>query len=235
MILQISRMTEGLYKTEGPESGIFDIPDVCGEQTNKFCNKIPKTQVRCDFQNGGGWTVILRRKKDVPQQVNFNCSWADYERGFGDLNTEFWYGLRNIHCLTVREEVELRIEVRQENGTGQIWTYGYFEVDGPETNYTLHIGQAQGPSDGQDNMAYHNGMQFSTNDRDNDVWSRHCVNEGSGTGWWYNKCYRTILTGGHGTSWLRWLNEQGRFTYYPLAEMRLRPKNCKVTEEQSCN
>ena len=69
-----------------------------------------------------------------------------YERGFGDLNTEFWYGLRNIHCLTTREEVELQIEVRQNDGTGQVWTYGYFVVDGPENNYTLHIGQAEGPS-----------------------------------------------------------------------------------------
>ena len=80
--------------------------------------------------------------------VSFNHSWADYERGFGDLNTEFWYGLRNIHCLTEREEVELQIELRQNDGTGQVWTYGYFEVDSPETNYTLHIGQAQGPSRG---------------------------------------------------------------------------------------
>ena len=88
-----------------------------------------------------------------------------------NLNTEFWYGLRNIHCLTEREEVELQIEVRQDNGTGQVWTYGYFEVDGPETNYTLHIGQAQGSSGVYDSMAEHNGMQFTTTDRDNDIYT----------------------------------------------------------------
>ena len=27
-------------------------------------------------------------------------SWTDYEEGFGDLNTEFWYGLKTIHFLT---------------------------------------------------------------------------------------------------------------------------------------
>ena len=171
----------------------------------------------------------------MPQLVPFNRSWADYERGFGDLNTEFWYGLRNIHCLTEREEVELQIELRQDDGTGEVWTYGYFEVDGPETNYTLHIGQAKGSSSGHDSMAFHNGMQFSTNDRDNDILNGQCASLYGGNGWWYSNCYRALLTGNHGNSWLHWRNNQGALLYYPFAEMKLRPKNCKITEEQSCN
>ena len=167
-ILQISQITKDVLKTDLPEGGIFDIPDVCGENTNSFFKDIPKTQARCDFEDGGGWMVILRRNANVTQKVNFVLPWADYERGFGDLNTEFWYGLHNIHCLTNQEEVELQIEVRQNDGTGQVWTYGYFfVVDGPENNYTLHIGQAQGPSSGVNSMVYHDGMQFSTTDRDN--------------------------------------------------------------------
>ena len=221
-----------MYKTEGPESGTFDIPDVCEGQTNTFFKETPKTQARCDFQNGGGWTVILRRRRNVTQQVNFIRQWADYERGFGDLNTEFWYGLRNIHCLTEREEVELQVEVRLDNGTGQVWTYGYFEVDGPETNYTLHIGQAQGPSDGQDNVSPHNGMQFTTTDRDNDLWPSNCASTyGGGSGWWFNNCYTLLLTGSHNPRRLHWWNR--RQIYYPFAEMRLRPKNCKTIE--TCN
>ena len=162
--------------------------------------------------------------------VNFNHLWADYERGFGDLNTEFWYGLRNIHCLTEREEVELQIEVRLDNGTGQVWTYGYFEVGGPETNYTLHIGQAQGPSNGFDSMAYHNGMQFTTTDRDNDVASSNCASSVGGSGWWYKNCYRSLLTGIHGSVRLYWRHRYNSGTIYPFAEMKLRPKNCKPTE-----
>ena len=54
-------------------------------------------------------TVILRRKHDVPQLVNFIRSWDEYVHGFGDLNTEFWYGLRNIHCLTSRQQVDLQL------------------------------------------------------------------------------------------------------------------------------
>ena len=171
-----------MLKTDQPEGGIFDISDVCGENTNSFFKDIPKTQARCDFEDGGGWMVILRRNANVTQKVNFVLPWADYERGFGDLNTEFWYGLRNIHCLTNQEEVELQIEVRQEDGTGQVWTYGYFVVDEPENNYTLHIGQAQGPSSGVNSMVYHDGMQFSTTDRDNTPYKSRCANNYGGTG-----------------------------------------------------
>ena len=37
--------------------------------------------------DGGGWVVIQRNKND--SLVNFNRKWADYEKGFGDFNTEF--------------------------------------------------------------------------------------------------------------------------------------------------
>ena len=160
--------------------------------------------------------------------VSFNRPWADYEGGFGDLNTEFWYGLRNIHCLTEREEVELQIEVTKDDGTGQLWTYGYFEVDGPETNYTLHIGQAQASSGGQDSMAYHNGMQFTTTDRHNDLRSSNCASSSGGSGWWFKSCYQSLLTGFHSPRRTIWWS-----AYYPFAEMRLRPKSCKTIE--TCN
>ena len=166
--------------------------------------------------------------------VSFNRLWADYEGGFGDLNTEFWYGLRNIHCLTEREEVELQIEVRKDDGTGQLWTYGYFEIDGPETNYTLHIGQAQGPSGGFNSMAYHNGMQFTTTDRDNDMrTSGNCASFFGGSGWWFKNCYHSLLTGSHSSRKLNWWYRSNYNRYYPFAEMRLRPKNCKTIE--TCN
>lgn len=58
-----------------------------------------KTSAYCDMiTEGRGWTVIQRNKNG--SLVNFNRSWNDYEKGFGDLNTEFWYGLYPISCLT---------------------------------------------------------------------------------------------------------------------------------------
>ena len=76
-----------VFGTDQPKNGIFDIPDMCWEQQpNSFIVDSPTTQARCDFEDGGGWLVILRRKADVQQQVNFNHSWDEYEQGFGDLN-----------------------------------------------------------------------------------------------------------------------------------------------------
>ncbi len=38
----------------------------------------------------------------------------------------------------------MRIDLTATNGTKFYWTYGLFTIDGPETNYTLHIGEAVG-------------------------------------------------------------------------------------------
>ena len=214
-----------------PEKNIYSIPEVCGKDTNSFIDDISTTRARCDFKNGGGWIVILRRNASLTHE-NFSRSWDDYERGFGDMNGEFWYGLRNIHCLTTREDVELQIEVRKSDDS-QVWTYGQFVVDGPEYNYTLHIGQAVGPSSGYDSMAYHNGMQFSTTDRDNDLSSSHCANGYGKAGWWYKNCFHSALTGTHSPARLYWRRRVNSAAYYPFAEMKLRPKSCNV--EESCN
>ena len=200
---------------------------MCGKDTNSFIDDISTTRARCDFKDGGGWIVILRRNASLTHE-NFTRSWDDYERGFGDMNGEFWYGLRNIHCLTTRVDVELQIEVRHNDSSGQFWTYGQFVVDGPEYNYTLHIGQAVGPSSGYDSMAYHNGMQFTTTDRDNDMHSSNCASIFGKGGWWYKNCHHSQLTGRHSPRQLYWRHEN-----YPFAEMKLRPKSCKV--EESCN
>ena len=137
----------------------------------------------------GGWIVIQRR---VPNgTVNFYRGWKDYEEGFGDLDSEFWYGLRNIHCLTTRESVELRIDLQDEQGNKVTWVYQQFSVDGPDQKYRLHIGQGTGtPSGSYDAIAGSfslNNTSFSTFDRDSDTWkSGNCAaivtREDGGTG-----------------------------------------------------
>ena len=82
-------------------SGQYEISDVCG--VHLFGNN-GKTEVLCDMETDkGGWIVIQCRVTNGT--VNFTRGWKDYEEGFGDLDSEFWYSLRNIHCLTTRERV----------------------------------------------------------------------------------------------------------------------------------
>ena len=198
-----------------PANGIYEISHVCGDKPHVFHTSIPALQARC---SNGGWTVILRRKADVSQQVNFNRTWNDYKHGFGDLNTEFWYGLRNIHCLTTRQQVDLHIVLKYANGTEHTYIYQYFKVDGPEDKFTLHVGQRQ-PGPGRDNMAYHNGRPFSTYDKDNDASSSNCAHDIGG--WWFGSCYQSALTQIHSN--IYWYRASSTINY---VEMKVRPKQC---------
>ena len=83
-------------------SGQYEITDVCST-VSSFGNP-GKVKARCDMETDkGGWIVIQCRVTNGT--VNFTRGWKDYEEGFGDLDSEFWYSLRNIHCLTTRERV----------------------------------------------------------------------------------------------------------------------------------
>ena len=198
-------------------------------------------EARCDMDTeNGGWTVIQRR---VPNgTVNFTRGWCDYENGFGDLEGEFWYGLTNIHYLTSREDVELRIDMIMEDDGSQLsWTYQTFTVAAASDKYRLTIGGGQGP--GRDAMAIQNGQQFSTYDNDNDqLGSTNCGFTHQG-GWWYNRCYLANLNGPHETpttpgveqrfARLIWNDE----TYRDVAgvEMKIRAKGCILdTDSDAC-
>ena len=217
----------------GFASGVYDIRNVCSSDA------LPQTSIHvmCDIDtDGGGWTVILRRKKNINLHVNFNRTWNEYENGFGNLNTEFWIGLKNIHCLTTRDDVDLLIELRQAGGSAMTWIYRKFKVDGSNEKYRLHIGEAEGPQDGFDAMAVSNEMMFTTVDDDNDN-HRHfnCAEIIGGGGWWYNNCDTVRLTGLHQTRLLIWHDGTSERHYYQDVEMKIRPKSCQpYSQDEHC-
>ena len=198
-----------------PASGVYGISDVCGGKVHSFHENILTQQARCNVDDGG-WTVIMRRKSNITPQVNFSRNWNEYVQGFGDLNTEFWYGLRNIHCLTTRQQVQLKFQLNFTNGTSFLWTYNHFVVDRPEDEYTLHIGQAEGPS-AFDTMAYNNGAPFSAYDNDNDVKAGNCAVERGG-GWWHKNCNHCGVTRPRPRIWPD--------LYLDYVEMKVRSKLC---------
>ena len=134
--------------------------------------------------------MILKRNTSVSSRVNFTHTWNEYVQGFGDLNSEFWYGLRNIHCLTSRQSVDLKLLLSFTNGTTFEWTYQYFVVDRRESRYILHIGQAIGPGT-YDTIAYNNGSPFYTYD---DNSSSNCAAQRAGGSWWYKTCNHCEIT-----------------------------------------
>ena len=80
-----------------------------------------------------------------------------------------------------------------------------------------------------DSLSYHNGMKFSTYDRDNDQSSRgNCPSYHKGA-WWYKYCYRSNLNGRYlkagdtsdkGIAWKYWKNNNRSLK---KAEMKIRP------------
>jgi len=93
--------------------------------------------------------------------------------------------------------------------------YDTFLVESEASNYTLRVAQYSGNAG--DSLGYHNGVMFSTYDRENDLargvaWE-HCANFLAG-GFWYNECFRAgmTVTKGHGSdfSWYGLPRDVGR-------------------------
>ena len=175
------------------------------------------TTVYCDMTtDGGGWIVIQRNKKN--SLVDFNKNWTDYETGFGDLNTEFWYGLETIDCLTQRGQWEMRVDYQKNDNTWSYLHYNQFSVGSVSEEYPLSVGGFTGAGTDwfNDQSHPHNGMKFSTPGNDNDKSSsRHCAAEYK-SGWWYHSCYYIDI------------NQQPPDVRYDVlfSEMKIRPKDC---------
>ncbi|XP_028391550.1 uncharacterized protein LOC114516313 isoform X2 [Dendronephthya gigantea] len=145
----------GLYRTGARMDGVYTIdPDGQGS-----------FQVRCDMTTErGGWTVFQRRQDG---NKKFCLRWSNYKAGFGDLNGEFWLGLDKIHRLWKSGQNVLRVDLMDFNGAERYAKYGKFSVADESDKYRLNIGNYSG--DAGDSLAYHNQMQFTTKDSDNDA------------------------------------------------------------------
>ena len=167
----------------------------------------------CDMiTDGGGWIVIQRNKQY--STLSFNKNWIDFEKGFGDLNAEFWYGLEQIHCITQRGQWEMRVDYQN---TDKIWSYLHytnFSVGSANEGYPLTADGFTGI--GGDYFATHHKMKFSTTDNDQDNWSINCASNYK-SGWWYNRCRKINLNGQP--------PEVNNVRVY-FSEMKIRPKNC---------
>ncbi|XP_039439957.1 microfibril-associated glycoprotein 4-like [Culex pipiens pallens] len=149
--------------------------------------------VFCDqaYENGD-WVVIQNR---YAGSVHFYRGWADYERGFGNMNGEFWLGLQKIHELTYSRRYVLHVLLEDWEGIRAVARYSDFLMTGPEEGYELRsLGNYSGNAG--DAMSYNLGMKFSTFDNDNDPVTSNCaVNLKSA--WWFRACSLGNLNGLH--------------------------------------
>ena len=212
---------DNLYFLTKKLSGIYQMQCWCGGIWST-------TSVFCDTQTAdGGWTVIQRRKDG---SVDFNRPWSDYEKGFGDLSGEFWYGLKSMNCLTQTGQWELRVDFEFQNKTRSYLHYNVFKVGSATDEYPLTI---SGFTDITPTNPFatvpHNGQKFSTYDNDNDKSNDNCAAQVGRTknngGWWYYKCWDINPNDNYDSS--KYTMYLAGTWYNPRwIEMKIRPLNC---------
>ncbi|XP_029285551.1 LOW QUALITY PROTEIN: angiopoietin-related protein 3 [Cottoperca gobio] len=188
---------------------VNDLPKDCSELFTKGetdsgiyvvkPNQSEPFNVYCEMGSDGGSTVIQRR---IDDSVDFDQTWDKYEKGFGDLEKDFWLGLKKIHSFTQQGVYILRVDL-EDWKEGKHWAEYRFSLEGPFKGYSLQVSNFSG--DLPDSMAKSTGMRFSTTDRNNDNHQNsNCTRSYTG-GWWFNACRETNLNGR-----FLWLRAKGR-------------------------
>ena len=184
--------------------------------------------VRCDMStDNGGWTVFQRR---VDATVDFDRGWNDYKNGFGDPNGNFWLGLEKLHLLAAPGNgVILRVDLQRTSSMTRYHAiYETFEISNEVDGYRITVGDFSGTA--TDGLTYHNGMQFTTKDRDKDMHNaENCAKMWEGA-WWFKTCYNSHLNGRHPSRTgvndarkrISWITFEYKFAGWAMSEMKLR-------------
>ena len=90
--------------------------------------------------------------------------------------------------------VTLRVEMTDWDNFNAYAEYNHFYIGSSFTNYTLSSSLSYSGGDAGDSLTAHRGYQFTTIDRDNDVWPDNCAVRFKGA-WWYAACHSSNLNG----------------------------------------
>ncbi|XP_032811271.2 fibrinogen beta chain isoform X1 [Petromyzon marinus] len=245
---------EDIYRNGGRTSEAYYIqPDLFSKPYKVFCDM---------ESHGGGWTVVQNR---VDGSSNFARDWNTYKAGFGNIAFdngksicnipgEYWLGTETVHQLTKQHTQQVLFDMSDWEGSSVYAQYASFRLENEAQGYRLWVEDYSGNAGNAllegatqlmgDNrtMTIHNGMQFSTFDRDNDNWNpgdptKHCSREDAG-GWWYNRCHAANPNGryywggiytkeqaDYGTDdGVVWMNWKGSWYSMRQMAMKLRPK-----------
>lgn len=172
----------------------------------------------CDMTtSGGGWTIIQNRESDT----DFYQNWAAYKAGFGTY-PNFWLGNDKIHALTSSPKA-LYVEVENDSNQVAYEAYSSFSIENEASNYRLTVAGPSGTAG--DSLLYHDGMPFTTYDRDNDQASGvSCAVRYHGA-WWYNKCHQSNLNGDYGNNdyatGLAWYTYGGHYEHHSMIRTKM--------------
>ena len=78
-------------------------------------------------------------QRRIDGSVVFYLGWESYRTGFGNLNGEFWLGNDNLHRLTTKSNMMLRVDMEDYNSVRKYAEYTTFSVANAKDNYRLAI------------------------------------------------------------------------------------------------
>ena len=178
----------------------------------------------CDeVTDGGGWIVVQRR---ATGEEDFYRDWAAYKDGFGSLSGDFWIGNEILHTLTGSGKYELRVDLRYK-GKSAYAKYSEFSIASEGNGYFLTVGGYRGTAG--DSLDHHNGMKFTTLDRDNDIHASVNLAQRWTGAWWYKTGHVSNLNGKWGGSRYAGPSWNGFTDGYPstFTEMKIRSKDAR--------
>ena len=125
----------------------------------------------------------------------FNRSWEEFKDGFSDRRGNYWLGNELLYQLTSSRSYKLRFDLQATNGSWYYAEYSSFVVYSEASGYTMRVSAYSGNV--ADAFAWHDGMKFTTYDRDNDPWTSADNNNNcavlNGGGFWHNSCARASV------------------------------------------
>ncbi|XP_050072983.1 microfibril-associated glycoprotein 4-like [Anopheles maculipalpis] len=180
-------------------SSCREVPSrVSGKFLIRISEEAQPINLLCDMQSiDAGWIVVQNRFNG---SESFYRKWADYESGFGSLDGEFWLGLERISLLVNNgQKWEIMVWLKNFQGMILYTKYNKFVLGNATDEYRLkEIRSYLG--NGGDSLGKHEGMKFTTYDRDNDPVSYNCAKKHRG-GWWYHQqCVTSNLNGVYGNT-----------------------------------
>ncbi|XP_028424417.1 microfibril-associated glycoprotein 4-like [Perca flavescens] len=230
-VLLLAPMLTSCYPTVLPKdcSDINNNPDtrITGVYTIYPIRSISPVQVYCDMDSEGGrWTVIQTR---INGSVNFYRGWDQYKIGFGNPAGEYWLGLENIYQLTRNRKSELLVQMEDFEGNKAFARYTSFFIDAECDGYKLNVSGFINGGAG-DSLSFHNGMKFTTFDKDQDTWGGNCAKYGLGA-FWYRDCNNANPNGIYGwgadspvsDAGVDWVTWKGRNYSLKFISMMIRP------------
>ena len=165
--------------------------------------------VYCELEpDRNGWTVFQRRFNG---SINFDGDFEEYENGFGDIDGEYWLGLRNILRLTRRDRWTLMVDIETNAGDKKYAVYD-FKIKFRDSSYNIYVSDYFGTAGNglQNDLA--NTKRFYAKD------SSYCARQYGA--WWHNyssgSCEANLNSKYH--TGMRW----GNFQSLKASQMKIR-------------